>query len=133
MPVSKCKYPHPSPPMPGMHYLSLTAVMQYTRTENQYSYFLFQLICRSWWICIASFLQIDGKASLVRVLMNMIICIIHIGRGLRLGIPNPIHKWSSSIREFEHKTGAASTHDREVNSWCFHLKFACSTQLGFSF
>lgn len=43
-------------------------------------------------------------------------CIIHIGRGLRLGIPNPIHKWSSSIREFEHETGAASTHDREVNS-----------------
>lgn len=45
--------------------------------------------------------------------MNMIICIIHIGRGLRLGIPNPIHKWSSSIREFEHETGAASTHDIE--------------------
>lgn len=43
-------------------------------------------------------------------------CIIHFGRGLRLGIPNPIHKWSSSIREFEHETGAASTHDREVNS-----------------
>lgn len=35
---------------------------------------------------------------------------------IAVSIPNPIHKWSSSIREFEHETGAASTHDREVNS-----------------
>lgn len=89
--------------------------MHNTRTKNQYSGFFYSSV----------FADLDDdalQASYKKMGKHRVPLSVPLSssfifyRGLRLGIPNPIHKWSSSIKEFEHETGAASTHDREVNS-----------------